>query len=59
MTTKICVYLDERLEGILRTISNKEGIGLSTILKVAFVDKFSKFYPDLFLIQDEKSEVSK
>lgn len=59
MTERVCVYMDSRIHGILKKISDKEKIGMSTILRVAFIDKFAKFYPDLFSIQDKKNEIKK
>ena len=56
MTDRVCVYMDSRIHGILKVISDREKIGMSTMLRVAFIDKFSKFYPDLFSIQDKKIE---
>ena len=56
MTDRVYVYMDSRIYGILKKISDKEKTTMSCILRVAFIDKFAKFYPDLFLIQDEKSE---
>ena len=54
MSKRVICYMDSRIYGILKTISNKEKLTMSSILRVAFIDKFAKFYPDLFLIQDEK-----
>lgn len=56
MSDRVYVYMPERLYKALKEISDREKITMSTILKVAFVDKFSKFYPELFLLQDEKRE---
>lgn len=60
MTKRVCVYMTSRILDILKKISDKEKLTMSCILRVAFIDKFSKFYPDLFSIQDKKiKEASK
>ena len=52
---KIYVYVPEDFYERVKKISIQEGISMSTLFKVAFADKYAKFYPDLFLIQDEKN----
>ena len=50
---KIYVYVPDDFYEKVKKISNQEGISMSTLFKVSFVDKYAKFYPELFKIKKE------
>ena len=52
--SRLYVYMPKDLYEKIKEISNQEQISMSTLLKVAFVDKYSKIYPDLFKIKREE-----
>ena len=52
---RIYVYVPDDFYEKVKKISNQEGISMSTLMKVAFVDKYAKFYPELFKLEEYKN----